>query len=167
MTTQAAIAGGMVVSFHYTLTNDDGDVLDSSQGSEPLMYLHGAGNIVPGLERALLGRTVGDRFKSVIAPEDGYGERQGPGPQAVPRSRFPKDAELEEGMQIFAQGPNGDAFPLWVVDVSDKEVMVDHNHPLAGVTLHFDVEVTDIRSATADEMSHGHPHGPDGHHHHD
>jgi FKBP-type peptidyl-prolyl cis-trans isomerase SlyD len=165
MTTQAAIAEGMVVSFHYTLKNDEGDILDTSSGREPLMYLHGAGNIVPGLERELAGRAVGDQVQAVVSPEDGYGVRQGPGPQAVPRARFPEDADLEEGMQVYAQGPNGDAFPLWVVDIADDHVLLDHNHPLAGVTLHFDVEVTEIRSATDEEMAHGHPHGPDGHHH--
>ncbi len=156
----------MVVSFQYTLTSGDGEVLDASGDESPFSYLHGAGNIVPGLERELTGRAAGDRLQVVVSPEDGYGERSGPGPQAVPLERFPEGVELHPGMQIMAQGPGGRAFPLWVVDVADSEVTVDHNHPLAGVTLHFDVTVAGIRQATEDELEHGHPHGPDGHHPH-
>ncbi len=159
-----AIADGTVVTIHYTLRDSDGHVIDSSSDGEPLCYLHGADNIVPGLERELNGRRVGDRIQAVVAPEDGYGTRSGPEPQEVPRSAFPEDADLEEGMQVVANGPDG-SFPLWVVDVDQERVIVDHNHPLAGVTLHFDVEVAGVRAATADEKQHGHPHGPGGHHH--
>jgi len=166
MTNEAAIADGMVVAIHYTLKNPEGDVLDSSSGSDPLSYLHGASNIVPGLEKELTGRRIGDTVSAVVAPADGYGERSGPEPQQVPRSAFPDDAELEEGMQIIAQGPDQQAFPLWIVEVSEEHVVVDHNHPLAGVALHFEVEVTDIRAATDEELEHGHPHGPGAHHHH-
>ena len=159
-----AITDGLVVSIHYSLKDDEGDLIDSSEG-EPLSYLHGAGNIVPGLERQLTGKAVGDKVHAVVAPEDGYGERTGPEPQAVPRDQFPAGADIEEGMQIMARGPNGKSFPLWVVAVNKDSVTLDHNHPLAGVTLHFDVEVTEIRDATAQERQHGHPHGPHGHDH--
>ena len=165
MTTQAAVADGQIVTIHYTLKNDAGETLDSSSGGEPLSYLHGADNIVPGLERELTGRQTGDKLTVVVQPEDGYGTREGPEPQPVPRSAFPDDAELRAGMQILAQGPSGDPFPLWLVSVSEDHVLVDQNHPLAGVTLHFEVEITGIRAATDEEKSHGHPHGPGGHHH--
>ena len=160
-----AIGEGMVVSIEYTLKDDDGDVIDSSEG-EPLAYLHGAGNIVPGLEKQLAGKAVGDELHAVVAAADGYGERSGPEPQQVPRDQFPKDADLEEGMQIMARGPTGKPFPLWILEVSKDTVTVDHNHPLAGMTLHFDVKVTAIREATSEEREHGHPHGPHGHDHH-
>ena len=159
----AAIGEGMIVTINYALRNDSGDVLDTSAGGEPLSYLHGAGNIVPGLERELSGKNVGDKVKAVVAPEEGYGERTGPGPQPIPRSQFPDDAELEEGMQILARGPSGQSFVLWVVGIDGENVFVDHNHPLAGETLHFDVEVVGVRSATAEELEHQHPHGADGH----
>jgi FKBP-type peptidyl-prolyl cis-trans isomerase SlyD len=159
------VAEGSIVSLHYTLRDDDGDVIDSSSGGEPLAYLHGAGNIVPGLERQLTGKTVGDRLTAVVPPEEGYGLPEGPGPQPVPRSSFPEDVELEEGLQFFARGPGGETIPLWVVEVGGDTVMVDGNHPLSGVTLHFEVEVVEVRAATAEEQEHGHPHGEGGHHH--
>lgn len=165
MPQQAEIADGTVVGIHYTLRNQDGDVLDSSSEGAPLSYLHGASNIVPGLERQLAGRRIGDKLIAVVAPVDGYGERSGPEPQRVPRSMFPAGAELEEGLEIMAQGDDDEPFPLWVVGLTDDHVVLDHNHPLAGVTLHFEVEVVTIRPATREEVSHGHPHGPGGHVH--
>ena len=159
------IAAGKVVSVHYTLRDDDGEVIDSSAGGEPLDFLHGAGNIVPGLERQLTGKQVGDKVTAVVPPEEAYGMPEGPGPQPVPRSSFPDDVELESGLQFFARGPSGDRIPLWVVEVTDDTVLVDGNHPLAGMTLHFDVEVVGLRDATAEEQAHGHPHGEGGHHH--
>ena len=161
-----AIAQGSVVSIHYTLRSPEGDVLDSSDGGEPLMYLHGADNIVPGLERELTGRKVGDSLEVEVKPVDAYGERQGPGPQRVPLTAFPEGARPEEGMQVFAEGPDNQTIPLWVVSVEDDAVMVDVDHPLAGMTLHFQVEVASVRTATDEELAHGHPHGPGGHHHH-
>jgi FKBP-type peptidyl-prolyl cis-trans isomerase SlyD len=159
------VEAGKVVSFHYTLTNGSGEVLDSSADREPLPYLHGAGNIVPGLEQQLSGKAVGDKFDAVVAPADGYGERSGPEPQAVERGAFPPDAPLQKGMQFMAQTPDGQHIPLWIDRIEGDTVYVDHNHPLAGVTLHFAVEITGIRDATAEEQAHGHPHGPGGHHH--
>ena len=164
-TTPQAAADGTVVSIHYTLRDDDGDVIDSSVDSEPLDYLHGAGNIVPGLEAAREGKAVGAKFKVTVPPADGYGER-GPDPKPVPRSAFPDDMELEPGTQLFVRGPDGEPFPVWIAGVSDEDVMLDQNHPLAGATLHFEVEVLSVRAATKDELEHGHPHGPDGHGHH-
>jgi FKBP-type peptidyl-prolyl cis-trans isomerase SlyD len=164
MSQQDQIAPGKVVTLKYTLTGEDGKILDQS-GAEGIDYLHGAGNVVPGLETQMLGRAVGDKLKAIVAPADGYGERRGT-PQKVPRTAFPDDVELEVGMEFMAEDPAGDPMPLWIVGVGKDDVEVDANHPLAGLTLTFDVEVLAIRPATGDEIAHGHPHGPDGHHHH-
>jgi FKBP-type peptidyl-prolyl cis-trans isomerase SlyD len=166
MSNELSVADGKVVAIHFTLRTTEGEVIDSSAGGPPLEYLHGAHNIVPGLERALAGHAIGDKVKAEVPPEDGYGQRGGPEPQRVPRSSFPSDAQLHEGMQIFARGPDKEPFPLWVVGVADDHVMVDHNHPLAGIELHFEVEIVAIRDATEEEISHGHAHRPGHHHHH-
>lgn len=159
------ITDGKVGIFHYTLTTDEGEVLDSSSGREPLAYLHGAGNIVPGLERELEGKKAGDQFQARVQPEDGYGIREGEA-QPVERGAFPSEARIERGMMFQAQTPDGDVIPLWVDRVDAETVWVDPNHPLAGVVLNFAIEVVSVRDATDTEMDHGHPHGPDGHHHH-
>lgn len=158
-------AAGKVVSIHYTLRNDAGDVLDSSGGGAPLEYLHGAGNIIPGLEDAIEGKGQGENVKVSVKPEDAYGERRGPGPQAVPRAAFPPGVQVAAGMQFAVEGPDGQPVPVWVVNVTETQVFIDVNHPLAGETLHFDVDVQGVRDATAEELSHGHPHGPGGHNH--
>lgn len=157
------IANGKVVLIHYTLTEKGGEELDSSRGQDPLPYLHGEGNIVPGLEQALGGRKVGDKLEVEVSPQDGYGERAGPGPQPVPREAFPAEAELEEGLSIIAEDPDGNATPLWITEVQEQHVLVDANHPLAGRTLCFDVEIVAVRDATPEELEHGHPHGVHGH----
>jgi FKBP-type peptidyl-prolyl cis-trans isomerase SlyD len=159
------IANNKVVSIHYKLTNDDGDILDSSEGQEPLAYLHGLGNIIPGLESALIGRAVGDKFSVTVAPADGYGERDNEMVQSVPKSSFQGVDQIVPGMQFQAQSPEGMQL-VTVIDVDGDEVILDGNHPMAGITLTFDVEVTEIRDATAKELEHGHVHGPGGHHHH-
>jgi FKBP-type peptidyl-prolyl cis-trans isomerase SlyD len=163
---EAQIGEGKVAAFHYTLRKGDGggEVLDSSSGRDPLAYLHGAGNIVPGLERQLSGRQVGDSFDAVVEPAEGYGLREGQ-PQPVDRSAFPEGMALSAGMMLRAETEGHEVIPLWVVDVEDDKVWVDENHPLAGVTLHFTIEVVEIRDATSTEMEHGHPHGPGGHDH--
>lgn len=153
-----------VVSIHYTLTNEDGQVLDSSENQEPLAYIHGHGNIIPGLENALAGLRKGEKLKVTVAPADGYGERDESMVQAVPRSAFQGVDEITPGMQFQAQSPEGIQL-VTVVSVSGDEVTLDGNHPMAGITLIFDVEITDIRDATAEELDHGHVHGPGGHHH--
>jgi len=159
------IANNKVVSIHYKLTNDEGSILDSSEGQEPLAYLHGLGNIIPGLENALTGRAVGDKFTVTIPPEDGYGERDNEMVQSVPKSAFQGVDQIQPGMQFQAQSPEGMQL-VTVIDVDGDEVILDGNHPMAGITLTFDVEVTEIRDATAEELDHGHVHGPGGHHHH-
>lgn len=162
-----AIADGNVALIHYVLTDDDGKKLDSSRGGPPLAYLHGTGSIVSGLEKALVGKVVGDTVQAVVPPEEGYGERKGDGPQAVPKREFGKHAaQLREGMPIRVPNSAGEPVVVYVHQIRGSRVYIDVNHPLAGKTLHFDVEVVGVREATADEMAHGHAHGPDGHAHH-
>ena len=160
------IADQTVVAIHFTLKDDEGEVLDSSAGAEPLTYLHGAGNIIPGLEKALAGKTVGDKLQVTLSPDEGYGERNEKLIQKIPKNQFPDPERLEEGMQFQINGPQGPMI-LTVIEVTPTEVVVDGNPELAGETLHFDVEVTEVRAATEEELSHGHAHGPGGHHHHD
>ena len=156
------IADRSVAAFHYTLTNDGGDVIDSSrERDQPLAYLHGAGNIVPGLEKAMAGREVGDSFKVDVEPQEGYGPRHEEMVQSVPRSAFQGVPEVKPGMQFQANGPQGQVL-VTVIEAGDEEVKVDGNHPLAGQTLHFDVEVTEVREATEEELTHGHVHGAGG-----
>lgn len=158
------IAENTVVSFDYTLQNDAGETLDSSDGREPLAYLHGHGNIVPGLEKAMTGKAVGDSFKATVSPEEGYGNRHAALEQEVPRSAFEGIDHIEPGMMFQAETPNGPA-PVTVTAVAEDTVTVDGNHALAGQTLHFDVTVREIREASAEEIEHGHVHGPNGHPH--
>jgi len=166
MSENLIIADGLVVVLNYTLRSDEGEVIDSSTADDPMAYLHGADNIVPGLEQALTGKTVGFSGHVKVDPEDGYGERDDLPPQPVPRSAFPANMTLAAGMQFMTEGPNGEHVPVWIARVEGDQVFVDPQHPLAGKTLNFDVEVLAVRPASADEMNHGHPHGPDGHGHH-
>jgi len=162
------IESDKVVFIHYTLTDDQGEVLDSSEGGEPLFYLHGAQNIVEGLEEALTGKEVGDSLSVEVPPEKGYGERVEPGEQEFERSVFPQDVEIEEGMPFHAELPSGQMVAFWVTRVEGDKVYMDPNHPLAGENLNFDVEVVRVRDAREEELAHGHPHGPEGdagHHH--
>lgn len=152
-----------VVTLEYTLTDETGEVLDTSKGSDPLVYLHGAGNIVPGLEVALMGKDEGESLKVTVAPPEGYGERDEELIETVPKDRF-DDEELEVGMQFQATGPEGPVM-LTVLKVQNDTVTLDANHPLAGKTLSFDVTVLAVRDATLEELTHGHVHGAGGHHH--
>ena len=158
------IAENKVVTLHYTLTDDEGTIIDKSDDGS-FLYLHGASNIIPGLENALTGKTAGDELKVTVEPAEAYGERSDEARQDVPREMFPADTEIEPGMQFHAEGPEGQMITVTVTDVSDDTVSVDGNHPLAGVTLNFDVKVVDVRDASAEELEHGHAHGPGGHHH--
>ncbi|MFO0645133.1 MAG: peptidylprolyl isomerase [Polyangiales bacterium] len=160
------IADGTIVAIDYTLKAEDGSLIDTSEGDEPLFYLHGSGQVVPGLEAALLGKAAGDKLSVTVKPDDGYGPRRNDRVLTVPRESLPEGQEPEVGMQLEAQGRRGEHIVLWVTEVNEKEVTLDGNHPLAGHTLFFDVEVKSVREATKDELKHGHAHGPDGHHHH-
>ncbi len=158
------IAQNSVVAFHYTLTNDAGEVLDSSEGREPLTYLHGAGNIIPGLEKQLEGRTTGDKLQAKVAPEEGYGEVQPQLVQEVPRDAFQGVDNVEPGMQFQAQTQGGPLM-VTVTQIDGDTVTVDGNHPLAGQSLNFDVEIAEVREASDEEVEHGHVHGEGGQEH--
>jgi len=158
------IAENNVVTLHYTLTDDEGTVLDKSNDGS-FLYLHGASNIIPGLENVLTGKHSGDELNVTVAPEEGYGERDDARREEVSRDMFPSDSEIKPGVQFHAEGPEGQMITVTVIDVSDDTVTIDGNHPLAGVQLNFDVKIIDIREATAEELEHGHAHGPDGHPH--
>ncbi len=158
------ITDSHVVSIHYTLTDDDGETLDTSSGGDPLMYLHGAGNLIPGLEKALAGKSVGEQLEATIQPEDGYGAVDSELVQLVPHEAFEDIDEIEVGMELEADDPEGESRLVVVQEVTEEGVLIDGNHPLAGQVLHFDVTVANIREATAEEIAHGHAHGP-GHSH--
>lgn len=158
------VATKTVVAIDYTLKDDDGEVLDTSQGREPLSYLHGSGGIIPGLERELEGKSVGHEMQVSIAAADAYGERNESLRQEVPRAQFAEIDDLEVGMQFRVDTNNGPMM-ITIVEVSDELVTIDGNHPLAGMALHFDVAIRGVREATAEELEHGHAHGPGGHDH--
>lgn len=152
------IAKDKVVSIHYTLKDDNGETIDSSAGDEPLNYLHGAGNIIPGLESALEGLDVGEEKSVTVSAQQGYGEIIDELIQTMPREAFSGIDTIEKGMEFQAQTEGGGTQYVVVTEVNEKEITVDGNHALAGKTLHFDVKVDSIRTATEDEVSHGHVH---------
>jgi FKBP-type peptidyl-prolyl cis-trans isomerase SlyD len=157
------IAKNKVVSIDYKLMDKSGRVLDSSEDGNPLAYIHGAGNLIPGLETALDGKRAGDKISVTIAPKDAYGERDEGQTAVIPRDRF-NVKDLKAGMRFQAQTSMGTRI-ITVISVDADNVKVDGNHPLAGVTLVFDVTVKEVRDATQEELAHGHVHGPGGHHH--
>lgn len=161
-----SITMNKVVLMHYTLKNDGGQILDTSAEREPLAFIQGIGNIIPGLEKELEGKSTGDKINATVKPEDGYGMHSPENVHTVPKDNFQSegDEQLEVGMQVQVESNQGIALAL-VTDIKGENVVLDMNHPLAGETLHFDVEIMDVRDATADEISHGHAHGPGGHHH--
>ena len=150
------------VTFHYSLRDDGGDVLDSSEGREPLTYLHGQGDIVPGLEKALEGKQPGDEVKATVPPAEGYGVRDEGNVRNIPRRRLP-EGKLAPGMRLQLRTDQGPLVAT-VVALKGDYVTLDANHPLADKTLHFEVKVVEVRDATAEELTHGHVHGPGGHH---
>jgi FKBP-type peptidyl-prolyl cis-trans isomerase SlyD len=159
------IARNKVVLIDYTLTDDSQQVLDRSEQGEPLAYLHGAANIIPGLENALEGKKAGESLKVRIAPADAYGERDDRLVQMVPREMFEDSSEIQAGMQFHSADEEGNVTVVTVTSVTNDTITVDANHPLAGVPLTFSVTVVEVRDATPEEMTHGHVHGPGGHHH--
>ncbi len=158
------IANEKVVVINYTLRNDDKEILDSAQEGD-FAYLHGANNIIAGLEKALDGKSVNDEVSVSIEPAEAYGERNPEMTQVVPKEMFGAEGDIEVGQQFQAASPEGQEIVVTVVAVDDENVTVDGNHPLAGVTLHFEVQVVDVRDASAEELEHGHVHGPGGHNH--
>lgn len=158
------IQANAVVSIDYILKNDAGNVLDQSAPDAPLSYLHGHNNLISGLEAALEGKATGDQLTAVIPPEEAYGAYNENLIEAVPRQMFQGVDNIEPGMQFQAQTAQG-VQVVTVTEVSDETVTIDGNHALAGETLHFDVTIKEVREASAEELSHGHAHGPGGHHH--
>lgn len=160
------IENDKVVSFHYVLTNEAGETLDSSrERGEPMLYLHGASNIITGLEKAMTGRAAGDSFQVTVAPEEAYGERREANVQRLSLKKLgAKPDELQRGMILNLQTTQGPA-QVTVLKVGRFNVDVDANHPLAGQPLNFDVEIVEVRDASAEELKHGHAHGPGGHNH--
>jgi FKBP-type peptidyl-prolyl cis-trans isomerase SlyD len=153
-----------VVGIHYKLTDDDGKVLDSSENADPLMFIFGIGMLIPGLEKALEGKAKGDQLNVAIKPADAYGERDDALTQSVPKSQFDEPEKLQVGMQFQVETEQG-VLVVTVTEVNDQDVKIDGNHPLAGMNLNFDVTVEEVRDATAEELDHGHVHGPGGHQH--
>ncbi len=152
------IQNNAVVSIHYTLTDDEGEVIDSSEGKEPLKYLHGAGNIIPGLENELLDCVAGDKKQVTVEPKDGYGEINEQLIQKLPTEAFSGIEKIEVGMEFQAQGQDGQVQYVVVREVEDDGITIDANHALAGQTLSFDVAVVEVREATETEIEHGHVH---------
>jgi FKBP-type peptidyl-prolyl cis-trans isomerase SlyD len=148
------------VTIRYTL-RVDGEVVD--QGELP--YLHGHGQIIPGLEETLEGKSVGEKINVVVPPEKAYGQKNPEAVQVVPKSAFPEGSEVKVGEQFYAQDQSGQPMPFTITKVEGEDVTIDFNHPLAGKELNFEVEIVDVRDATPEELAHGHVHGPDGHHH--
>ncbi len=153
-----------VVTLNYTLTDNDNNVIDQSDDGS-FSYLHGASNIIPGLENALTGKNAGDELSVKVSPAEGYGEHDASRVQEVPREMFPDDTEIQPGMQFHAQSPEGQAIAVTIAKVEGDMITVDGNHPLAGVELNFVVKVVEIRDATDEEKEHGHVHGAGGHDH--
>jgi FKBP-type peptidyl-prolyl cis-trans isomerase SlyD len=152
------IADNTVVSIHYTLTDDEGKQIDSSSGKDPLKFLAGAGNIIPGLEKELYGSSVGEKKQVTVEPADGYGEIMPQLIQVLPADAFTGVEEVKVGMEFQAQAADGSTQYVVVKDVGDDGVTIDANHPLAGQTLNFDVSVEEVREATDEEKEHGHVH---------
>ena len=157
------IANSRVVEIDYTLKNDNGEVMDTSEGREPLTYLHGVGSLIPGLENALLDKEVGEKLKVEVAPEDAYGKRNEELIQEVELNRFEEPEQIKEGVQIQVETKAGANIAV-VTKVDNSMVTLDMNHPLADLNLHFDVEIKNVREATPKELEHGHVHGPNDSH---
>lgn len=159
------IAKDVVALLHYTLKDDEGKVIDSNQGGEPLHYLHGHGNLVPGLERALEGKQAGDEVQVTVAPAEGYGEYDEQRTFEIPKSDLPPHIQPQKGMHLSMQAPTGESVPVTVLKVKVGTIVLDGNHPLAGKNLHFNVKIQGTRKPSKEELAHGHAHAP-GHHHH-
>ena len=158
------LSDNMVASVHYTGTLQDESVFDSSEGNDPLAFLVGHQQMIPGFEQEMQGAKVGERRTFTLTPDRAYGERDESGIVQLPRSQFPPDAELEVGMMLVAQVTEG-PLPFRILTIGEENITVDFNHELAGHDLTFSVEVVELRDATEEELAHGHVHGPDGHQH--
>ena len=155
-----------VVTMNFTLTDDTGNVLDSTDAGGPFSYISGTGTVLPKLEEAVSIMMIGTKKQLKLEAKDGYGEYNQDAVQAVGKENFPEDFILEAGMEYMASNPDGVQMPFVITNVEDETVTVDFNHPLAGKGLNFDIELLDVRDATTEELAHGHVHGAGGHHHH-
>jgi len=160
-----ALGLNKVISFNYTLKDEEGAVLDSTANKAPLTFISGSNQILPKLEEALNGMLIGGKRNVKVDAADAYGEYDEKAIQNIKKEQFPPDTKFEEGMRYVANSPEGGQMPFTITEVKDDDVTVDFNHPLAGRNLEFDVELVDMRDATPEELSHGHVHGPGGHHH--
>jgi FKBP-type peptidyl-prolyl cis-trans isomerase SlyD len=158
------IAPKTVAIFHYTLRNEAGDELETSRGSDPSAYLHGANGIIPGLEKAMEGKSAGDVFSATVAPEDAYGQPDPERQQRVPVKHLLFKGKLKPGMVVQLNTSDG-RMPVTVVKAGRHSADIDTNHPLAGQSLTFDIEIVEVREASEEEIAHGHAHGPGGHQH--
>jgi FKBP-type peptidyl-prolyl cis-trans isomerase SlyD len=158
------ITSQKVVGIEYTLKDSIGGIVDTNVGGEPLFFIQGMGTIVPGLEIALNGREPGESFDVEVKAADGYGEYDPQRKRGIPRSAAPQLADVKPGMMLQASGPEG-ASVVTVAEVTETEIVIDGNHPMAGKDLFFTIRIAEVRDATAEELSHGHIHGPGGHHH--
>ena len=147
-----------VVEMHYTLKNDAGEVVDSSKGQDPMPFIQGRGNIIPGLEKALEGMIAGDTCDVSVKPEDGYGVHHAEGIQEIPKEALQGIENIEIGMELQSQDEQGNPFIVRIEEIKDDVIIINANHPLAGQTLHFNVSIESVREATADELEHGHVH---------
>jgi FKBP-type peptidyl-prolyl cis-trans isomerase SlyD len=159
------IEANKVVTMNFTLTDDTGNVLDSTDAGEPFSYISGSGMVLPKLEEVVSGMIIGTKKQLKLEAKDGYGVYNDDAVQSVGKENFPEDFILEAGMEYMASNPDGVQMPFIITNVEDETVTVDFNHPLAGKNLHFDIELLDVRNATAEELNHGHVHGAGGHHH--
>jgi FKBP-type peptidyl-prolyl cis-trans isomerase SlyD len=153
-----------VAVLNFTLKNKDGEIIDETNDGT-FTYLHGARNLISGLENALENKQAGDKISVVIEPKDAYGEHDQEKVERVPLDMFPPEVEIREGMQFDSESADGEPIVVTVIEIDPGEVVVDGNHPMTGVELHFDVELVEVREATAQELEHGHVHGPHGHDH--
>ena len=161
-----AIEANKVVTMNFKLTDDQGNILDSTEHGEPFSYLTGKNNILPKLEEAVNNMIIGTKKQIKLDAENAYGNYNEQIVQVVGKENFPEDFVLEVGMEYMASNPDGVQMPFVITEVRDEDVTIDFNHPLAGKNLNFDVELIDVRDATQEELAHGHVHGPGGHHHH-
>ncbi len=156
------ITDNCIVFMNYTLTDDDGTTIDTNVGGDPMPYLHGGNNIVPGLEKELAGLETGAKVQVAVQPEEGYGPVIPEAIATIDKDAFGEIEDIQPGMQFQAQGPEGQIQIITIKEVTDEGILVDGNHPLAGKVLNFEVEITEVREATAEELEHGHPHLEDG-----
>ncbi len=156
------VEDGKVVVFHYALSTEGGFSEDTRTTGSPMAYLHGKGQLVPGLEKAMAGRTAPGRFQVTVPAAEGFGERKGSGPQAVPKKELGRDAKLAIGMPLELKDSQGRPVRVWVTKIQGAKVWIDLDHPFAGKDLNFDVELLFVRDPTPEELSHGHAHGADG-----